>query len=127
MFGLFSFIASPIGKIVSIVTVIAALFSAFLIALKIHDNSIKNAALLKFNQKQMELVIQQQKETLNHLNNISKSQNIIIKDMNEKNLELTNKLNDLDSFLNSPEAVSNDKQSSKILKKVFKDLQKGNQ
>jgi hypothetical protein len=117
------FLTSPIGKFVGIIGLLAFLVVSAWGALKIHDAGVRREALLDFNKKQMELVIKEQQDQKQRWENFE--QTILPKLFEEISKEISNtqkKVDDVESYLNSPEANKNDRQSSEILKEVLRRL-----
>lgn len=85
-------------------------------------HSIKKQAQLEFDNKQLEQVVKDQKQTLDQLLKINKNQEDIIAGLNKQNDDLKNKLSDLDGYLNSDQARKDDRLSSNVLKKTIQDL-----
>lgn len=117
-----AFISSPVGRIVTYVT--AALFAigiAF-VALKIHESSIRNEALISFNNKQIESTLLSTQQLLKQNEQLVEKQNQILKSIKEKNDMLDASLSKIDQFLNEPDTIANDRPSSDILKRTIKSL-----
>ena len=64
-------------------------------------HSIKKQAQLEFDNKQLEQVVKDQKQTLDQLLKINKNQEDIIAGLNKQNDDLKNKLSYLDGYLNN--------------------------
>lgn len=86
-------------------------------------HSIRQQALLEFNNKQLEQIIKDQQEFMAKMKELSKNQEIVLEDLKKKNEELSTKLSDIDNYLNTEETKpENNGQSSTVLKNTFKGL-----
>lgn len=120
--AILTFIASPVGKIVSYIIGGISVVSALVIMLKIHDSSIKNQALLEFNQKQMEQIIKDQAELTKKMNDVKQIQDQILENEKQFKQNLDKKLSGINGFLNSDEAKKLDRSSSEILKRTIREI-----
>jgi septal ring factor EnvC (AmiA/AmiB activator) len=85
-------------------------------------HTIKKEAQLEFNNKQLEQVVRDQKQTLDQLLKINKDQEDIIAKLKKRNDDLKNQLTDLDMYLNSDQARKDNRPSSNVLKKTIQDI-----
>jgi Tfp pilus assembly protein PilN len=88
-------------------------------------NNVEQAALMEYNQKQMEQVIHDQQLFQQKMDEVQNNQKAIVEDLAKKNDELTQKLTDLNTFLDSTEAKKEDKPSSTLLRSTIKQLRIG--
>lgn len=117
-----TFITTPFGKIVSYIIGILLIIGIAFTALKIHDNNIRKEVLNKFNRQQIEATLESTKKLLKQNEEIIQNQNEILKSVKEKNDKLESSLTKIDEFLNAPETIKTDKESSNILKQTVKSL-----
>ncbi|CAB4162516.1 hypothetical protein UFOVP787_52 [uncultured Caudovirales phage] len=96
-----------------------AIFGTYMV---VHDNAIRQQAMLEANNKQLEKIIEDQNKFFKTINAINETQKQIISDMNQKNDQLTSQLKDLNDYLNSDEANKDSRPSSKVLQNTFKEL-----
>lgn len=86
--------------------------------------SIRQQALLEFNNKQLEQIIKDQQTFLKQMNEVNEKQKQILQDLTKKNDELNSKLTDIESYLNSEESTKDNRESSNVLKETFRQLGK---
>ena len=118
-----AFLITPIGKVVGGIALISFLVLSGWGLLKMRDASVRREALLEFNKKQMELVIQEQQEQKQRWENFE--QNVLPKLFENISKELENtqrSVDSVESYLNSPEANKSDRPSSDILKETLRRL-----
>jgi hypothetical protein len=118
-----AFLVTPIGKVVGGIALISFLVLSGWGLLKMRDASVRREALLEFNKKQMELVIQEQQEQKQRWENFE--QNVLPKLFENISKELENtqrSVDSVESYLNSPEANKSDRPSSDILKETLRRL-----
>lgn len=114
MFGLDKYV---IYGILAAITI--AVFSTFVIMWK---SSIKQSALLEYNNKQLETVMKEQQKFIDNMNKIYNVQKETLDLMNKKNNELADQLQDIEIYLNSDQTNKEDRPSSNILKETIKKL-----
>ena len=85
-------------------------------------SSIETQALMEFNAKQMDQIIEDQKKFNDQLSQINQNQQQIIDDMKKKNDELDRRLGDLNGYLTSEQAKRESRPSSEVLKRTFRQL-----
>lgn len=85
-------------------------------------HSIRQQALLEFNNKQLEQVVKDQQTFIKNMQEIQSLQKKTIDDINIKNAELQSKLNGIETYLDSDAAVNDSKESSDVLKKTIQEL-----
>lgn len=85
-------------------------------------HNIRAQALMEFNQKQMEQVIEDQKKFNEQLSQINQNQQQILDDMKRKNEEIDRRLGDLNGYLSSDQARRESRPSSEVLKRTFRQL-----
>lgn len=93
-------------------------------SLLVWKHSIETTATLKFNQKQLEQVITDQKQLTSTLEKINGIQQKISDELAAKNQALDDKLVGIEIYLTSPEAKKSDRASSDLLKKTVEELRK---
>lgn len=117
------FFTSPVGKYVGVALLIGFLYLSFIGYLKMRDAYIRREALLEFNKKQMELVLQEQQEQKKRWENFE--QNVLPKLFENISKEIENtqrSVDNVESYLNSPEANRADRPSSEVLKETLRRL-----
>ena len=85
-------------------------------------HSIRQQALLEFNNKQLEQVIKDQQKFMSDMKTINDNQRTIIDSMNKQNEEFSNQLKDLEGYLGSDVGNKDSEPSSEVLKKTIKQL-----
>lgn len=123
MLAIFSFLSSPVGKVVGIVGLVIVGLGIAWGALKIHDASVRREALLEYNKKQLEQIIKDQQEQQRRWDNLEK--NILPKlyaDISKEIESTQKKVDDVEAYLNSSEVLKNDRAASEILKETLKRL-----
>lgn len=83
---------------------------------------IEQTALLEFNQKQLEKVLEDQKNFQDKMQSVQESQKSISDDLDKQNQAVDAKLKSIDEYLNSKEALKSDRPSSIILKNTINQL-----
>lgn len=96
-----------------------AILSTYMV---VHDNAVKQQALLQFNNTQLLKVIENQNDYMKKIKEIDIAQKEIINSVNQKNDSLDTKLKDIETYLNSDEANKDSNPSSKVLKNTIKEL-----
>jgi hypothetical protein len=86
-------------------------------------SAIKHEALVEFNQKQIEQTAKDQQEFINKQKEIFITQQNSIQQLVEQNSRLTDKINNINTFLNSDAAKKSDRPSSDVLKRTFQIIQ----
>lgn len=120
---IWTFLGTPLGRVVGIATLIGILFVAAWGALKIHDAGVRREALLEFNKKQMEQVLKEQQEQKQRWENFE--QNVLPKlfeNISKEIQDTQKKVDGVEAYLNSPDANKNDRPSSELLKEVLRRL-----
>ena len=82
-------------------------------------NSVEDAAVAQIKIQQLETELKAQQQLVEDLTAINKEGNEIIADLKNKEIDLNQKLRDLDSYLGNHR---DDKESSEVLKRTFKEL-----
>jgi predicted RNase H-like nuclease (RuvC/YqgF family) len=82
-------------------------------------NSIEESAVAELKIQQLETELKAQQQLVEDLTAINKESNEIISDLKNKEINLNQKLRDLDSYLSTHK---DDKESSEVLKRTFKEL-----
>lgn len=122
MLALFSFLSSPIGKIVGIIALVFTLAGMAWGMLKIHDSGIRRAALAEYNKQQLEIVMKEQ-ENFNRQNRILQETQIRLMEALAKKMEETDRrVADVGEWLSSAEARKADRAASTVLKETLRRL-----
>lgn len=108
LYGILTFIA------------ITVLTSAILLWRK----DIRDSALQDFNNKQLQVILEEQKKFTEILNALKKIQEQAIKDLEAKNIDLSNKLKEVEAYLDSADAKKDDRASSMVLKRTIENLKR---
>ena len=82
-------------------------------------NSVEDAAVAELRVQQLEAELKTQEKLVEDLTAINKEGNEIIAGLKQKEIDLNQKLRDLDSYLSTHK---DDKESSEVLKRTFKEL-----
>jgi septal ring factor EnvC (AmiA/AmiB activator) len=82
-----------------------------------HD--VEQKALLEYNQRQLEQAVKDKEEFQQKMTEIQDKQRTVEEDLAKQNNEVSQKLNNLDSYLSSSETTKQNKQSSNILKNTI--------
>lgn len=85
-------------------------------------HNVTTTAQLKFNNQQLEQTVKDQEAFIAQTKALSDIQNQLVIELNDKNVELSGKLIDIDNFLNSPEAEKTNRESSDVIKETIKRL-----
>lgn len=108
MLGLFT-LGSRIQLILGAIVILTGVYFYW-------KNSVEQAALMEYNQKQLEQIIKDNEAFQQKMQEVADKQKVIQEDMNRQNDEINTKLKNIDDYLNSAEAKKQDKPSSVILK-----------
>ena len=82
-------------------------------------NNVEEAAVAQIKIQQLETELKAQQQLVEDLSAINKESNEIIANLKQKEIDLNQKLRDLDSYLSTHK---DDKESSEVLKRTFKEL-----
>mgnify|MGYP003346415361 CR=1 FL=1 len=82
-------------------------------------NSIEEATVAQFKIQQLETELKAQQQLVEDLTAINKEGNELIAELKNKEIDMNQKLRDLDSYLSTHK---DDKESSEVLKRTFKEL-----
>lgn len=116
-FGLNKYVIYAIGA-----AILLAVITTYVLMWK---HSIRQQALLEFNNKQLEQVIKDQQTFMNQMKELSVKQESILSDLKKKNEELSGKLSEIDTYLTTEETKpENNTQSSEVLKNTIKGLER---
>ncbi len=85
----------------------------------IWKKNVEDQAVIEYVQKQQEQIIKEQKELIDDLEANNKQSVEIIADLKDKQLNLNQKLKDLEAYLTTHK---DDKESSEVLKRTIKEL-----
>ena len=86
-------------------------------------SSIKHEALIEFNQEQIKKSAKEQQDFMIAQKEIFGNQQASIQQLLEQNSKLTNKINNINTFLSSDIAKKSDRPSSDVLKKTLQMIQ----
>ena len=120
--GVLSFLSSPLGKIVGIAA--AALVAGSLLwgMYRMHVNSIEQAVLLKQQVEQLQQVVQDQKVYLKQTQILQNNHKELVEMLKTQKKELDEKFAPLEQWLDTPEATTQDRGSSEVLKRTMRAL-----
>lgn len=118
MFGLDKVAAQIIG----IVTLIVLLVGGYYY----WKHTVKTEALLEWNKAQQEQVAKEQQKLVKDLTEINNEQKKLSAELKARNEFLEKKFGELEDYLNRPDTVTKykGKESSEVLKRTFKELNK---
>ena len=121
MFSLFG-LDKVAAQIIGIITLVVLLVGGYYY----WKHTIKTEALLEWNKAQQEQVAKQQQKLIQDLTEINKTQKELTAELKARNEALEKKFNELDEYLNKDSTVRayKGKQSSDVLKRTFKELNK---
>ena len=85
----------------------------------IWKKNVEDQAVIEYVQKQQEQIIKEQQKTIDDLTANNKESVEIIADLKDKQVKLNEKLRDLEAYLDTHK---DDKESSEVLKRTFKEL-----
>lgn len=85
----------------------------------IWKKNVEDQAVIEYVKAQQEKIIEEQKKAIEELEIENKESNEIIADLKDKQINLNQKLKDLESYLSTHK---DDKESSEVLKRTFKEL-----
>jgi len=114
MFGLNKYVIYAIG-----VAIAVAVISTYILMWK---HNIRQQALLEFNQKQMEQVIEDNKKFQKATEDLKNISNQILQSVEQTNKELQQKIDSVNEYLSSPEVTKENKSSSDILQETLRRL-----
>jgi len=83
-------------------------------------NSVEQESLNRLKVLQLEQQLKDQEKTITDLNALNKESNELISDLKNKEINLNQKLGDLEAYLNNQ--PKDQKESSEVLKRTFKEL-----
>jgi uncharacterized protein HemX len=121
MFSLFG-LDKVAAQIIGIITLVVLLVGGYYY----WKHTIKTEALLEWNKAQQEQVAKEQQKLIQDLTEINKTQKELTAELKARNEALEKKFNELDEYLNKDSTVRayKGKQSSDVLKRTFKELNK---
>lgn len=102
--------------------VIVGLIGSAVAGVAVWDHNIRQEALLEFNKKQLEQVVKDQQLFIQKMDDISLLSKQTLTTLQQKNQALDQQLSHLDEYLNSKEAIQNDRSLSPLLKNTFDQL-----
>ena len=95
------------------------LLSLFAGGLTYWKKDLEQKAFLQYNQLQLERAAKDREEFAAKMSEIQNKQRTVEEDLAKQNNEVSQKLNNLDGYLSSPETTKQNKQSSDILKNTI--------
>jgi flagellar capping protein FliD len=115
-FGLDKIAAQLLGIVLCLGTLIAGYYWWV--------GSIKRDAMREWNNKQIEIVKQENEKYVKQLTEVNQNQEKTIQDLKKQNDDLAKRFESLDRHLNSPIIIKKykDKPTSDVLKRTFKEL-----
>lgn len=117
-----AFFGTTIGKYVAIGLGILVLGGVAWGMLAIHDNGVKNKALLQYNNDQLEQVLKEQKEFNTKMTSITEGQKKLIEELNTRNKELKDQYTTLGAYLKSDKVKSLNGPADEIAKETIRRL-----
>ncbi len=117
-----SLFLGPFGKILQYITIGLVVAGFTLGGYQIWKNQVEQAALLKFNQKQMEQVVKDQQKYIQEIQALQEQEKLLTEQLNQKNDTIDKLSQDVSNWLNSPAAQQQDRPSSSLLKETIKRL-----
>jgi uncharacterized protein HemX len=118
MFGLgliTTFLGGDIGKYIMIAVAAIGVYFWW-------QGRVEDRALLNFNQKQMEQLLEDQKKIDKKLSDLRQVQDQILENEKQFKQNLEKKLSGINNFLSSEEAKKLDRPASEILKRTLQEL-----
>lgn len=88
----------------------------------IWKSSIEQAALMEFNQKQLEQTLKEQEEFRRRQEALEEQQREATRALLEQNRDVQNRIQSIQGNLNSPAAVASDRPASDILRRTVEQL-----
>ena len=114
MFGLNKYVIYGIAAFI-----IIGAFTTFVMMWK---HEIETAAKLEFNNRQLQITLEEQTKHIEEMNQLAVDKDIIIKKMSDDNNILSTRVVNIQNYLNSEEAKKNDRKASIILKNTVRKL-----
>jgi uncharacterized protein YejL (UPF0352 family) len=87
-------------------------------------NKIENNAQLKYNNEQLEQVIKEQTEYIEKSKAVAELQAEVIRNNIKEREALNRELEQIQEYINSPEAATSDRPSSEVIKETIRQLRK---
>jgi uncharacterized protein HemX len=88
-------------------------------------HNIEQQALMEYNQRQLEQVMQDQQRFQQKMQEVESKQRVIENDLAAQNEQVNKTLSTVNEYLDSKDAKTQDKPASDILKKTVTELRKG--
>lgn len=119
--NIIAFLAGPLGKIVGYVALGAVAIGGYIY----WEHRTEERGREEFNKKQIEQALKDSQEYKRQLEELRGTIDRIQIEMNTKNAELDKSLEKVNEFLNSKEAIQQDKPASPLLKETIRQLSGG--
>lgn len=94
------------------------------VGLWMHDNQVRNEALMKFNQTQMELVLNKQAEFADHMKKLDEQGALIMNQMKESNDKIDAMTGDIKDSLDNLKVPGKDDKISPYMEETIKQLER---
>ena len=115
---------TQLGKYISVILAVMALFAFVKIGIWEHDRNVRAEATAEFNKKQMEIIQKSQEQALEIQRKIADDQKIIIQQNNSNNDKTDKITDDIKQTLDKIPVPTQSQPVSPVLKETFKNLQK---
>lgn len=116
--SIISFFSGPLGKIAGYVALALGAWGAY----ALWEYKVEQKAVAEFNKKQLEQVLADKDEYIRQLQETQKALDDIRREVREANEQLEKTTKTVEDFLNSPDAIKQDKPASPLLKDTIKKL-----
>jgi 2',3'-cyclic-nucleotide 2'-phosphodiesterase (5'-nucleotidase family) len=113
-----SLLSGPLGKIVGYAALALAAWGAY----ELWEYKTEQKALTEFNRRQVEQVLKDKELLLEQLKKNQELTELMQKQLRETNEQLDQKIKVVEDFLNSEEAIKQDRPASPLLKDTIKKL-----
>jgi uncharacterized protein HemX len=113
-----SFLSGPLGKVVGYAALALGIWGAY----ELWEYKTEQRALSEFNRKQLEQVLKDKEKYIRQLEETRKIVEDVTRQVREANEQLEKTTKTVEDFLNSPEAIKQDKPASPLLKETIRKL-----
>lgn len=117
-----SFVSSPIGGLVAKILGGFFLVGILLGLYKIHNDGIRREAVAEQNRRQLEQVVTDQRRFIQQLEAVNNLQLETLGALQRQNDSLNARLRRVTDYLNSPQAQTNNRPSSEVLRNTVRQL-----
>lgn len=117
-----TFLITPVGQFLLKILMIILSVSGLWVAWILHDQSIRNSALLEFNKKQMIQNTKDQEQYQKNIDILIDQQKMILQSLDIQEKKLQGKTKVIVKYLNAQESSKSAKPVSNIIKNVVKQL-----